>query len=140
MFFNKIAFAAPEAICKLNGEEIPCKELQELTEKAVTKAVGFSFLVIAIFIGLLVLLLVFWVMMLVHAASHPIKNKVIWIIVILFTGALGSTIYYFVVKRNFNQSFSTPTKEVATNQTTIEPPATPTLETPTNPTSETTIN
>ncbi len=44
---------------------------------------------------------VLWIVMLVHAIRHDIKDKALWIILILLTGWLGAIIYYFVVKRNF---------------------------------------
>jgi len=44
---------------------------------------------------------IFWIVMLVHAASHPVENKAMWIILMVFTGVIGSLIYYFVVKRKF---------------------------------------
>ncbi len=46
------------------------------------------------------LLFVFWILMLVDAASRKFKNdtdKVVWILVIILTGLIGALIYYFVV-------------------------------------------
>jgi NADH:ubiquinone oxidoreductase subunit 6 (subunit J) len=47
-----------------------------------------------------VLLFVFWLMMLVDSITRKFKetnDKVIWVIVNVFLGLLGSLIYYFVV-------------------------------------------
>ena len=49
-------------------------------------------------IGLL--FFVFWVIMLVDCATRKFKEsseKIVWIIVIIFTGIIGALIYYFVV-------------------------------------------
>ncbi|MBI5079052.1 PLDc N-terminal domain-containing protein [Candidatus Wolfebacteria bacterium] len=48
-------------------------------------------------------------MMIVHAARHPINNKGVWIVVMIFTGIVGALIYYFTVKRKFNQQYSQST-------------------------------
>ncbi len=47
-----------------------------------------------------ILFFVFWIIMLVDAATRKFKNdtdKVIWILVIVLTGIIGALIYYFVV-------------------------------------------
>jgi hypothetical protein len=45
---------------------------------------------------------VFWLLMFIHAASKPIENKVLWIIILIFTGVIGAIVYYFVVKKKFD--------------------------------------
>lgn len=55
-----------------------------------------------IFIGLVVFLVVFWIMMLVDAVSRNFKSgaeKIAWVLIIIFLHILGAAIYYFVVKR-----------------------------------------
>ncbi|MBI2551011.1 PLDc N-terminal domain-containing protein [Candidatus Uhrbacteria bacterium] len=49
---------------------------------------------------------VFWVYTLIHAIKHDNKDKALWIVLIVFTGVVGSLIYYFVVMR---ATTSTPT-------------------------------
>jgi hypothetical protein len=53
-----------------------------------------------LFVGTLVLaLFVFWIWMLVHAITNPglrDVEKLIWVLVILFTHALGAIIYFFI--------------------------------------------
>lgn len=91
---NQLALA--QATCTVNGEEVPC-------EGAIG---GFLGLGIGIFIVMAVVGIaatVFWIMMIVHAASHPIQNKAIWIILMVLTGIIGALVYYFVVKRKFIQ-------------------------------------
>ena len=55
-----------------------------------------------IFIGLIsIFFFVIWILMLVHAIKHPIKDKPLWIIVLLVGQGIGAIIYYFVVKRHY---------------------------------------
>jgi tetrahydromethanopterin S-methyltransferase subunit G len=63
---------------------------------------------VAIFFGLLIAgiciaALVFWILMLIHAISKPIKSKALWILIILLFGILGAIVYYFAVKRDFDK-------------------------------------
>jgi hypothetical protein len=53
--------------------------------------------------ALSILSFVFWIMMLVDSIKRKFKRsdeRLIWVIVIVLTGIIGSLIYYFVVKRN----------------------------------------
>ncbi len=54
-------------------------------------------------------LFVFWIIMLVHAISKPIDNKVAWILVIILLNLLGALIYYFAVKRKYIKTSVQPT-------------------------------
>lgn len=47
--------------------------------------------------------LVFWIVMLIHAISKPIKSKALWILILLLFGILGAIVYYFAVKRGFKE-------------------------------------
>ena len=45
-------------------------------------------------------MLVFWIIMLVDSIKRKFKNdteKIVWVLVIIFTGLLGGLIYYFAV-------------------------------------------
>ncbi len=56
----------------------------------------------------------FWVMMLVDAIKHaPEKNKLVWVVVIVFTHIIGALIYYFVEKRPKNKHDSGHTEHKA---------------------------
>ncbi len=92
-----LAVSAPMALaeCTLNGEEIPCEELEEMAGPFLAAGLGI-FLLLGVF-GIAAT--VFWIMMLVHAATHDIKDKAMWIILMVFTGIVGAVIYYFVVKK-----------------------------------------
>ena len=55
-----------------------------------------------IIIGLLVWAFVFWIMMIVDCATRNFKkeiDKIVWILIIIFTHIIGALIYYFIVKR-----------------------------------------
>ena len=52
---------------------------------------------------------VFWILMIVHAATKPVENKVIWIVIMILTGIIGALVYYFAVKRKFNKPSVPPT-------------------------------
>jgi len=59
---------------------------------------AFSIIPLVLLIG--VLGFVFWIIMLVDAASRKFKEdteKIVWILVIVLTGGIGALIYYFMV-------------------------------------------
>lgn len=89
---NKVALA--QAKCTLNGKEVPCQQIKGF--------LGFGFGLLAVVLILAIAAGIFWILMLVHAASHEMENKAVWIILIVFTGIIGALIYYFVVKRKFH--------------------------------------
>jgi prolipoprotein diacylglyceryltransferase len=50
----------------------------------------------------LILTSIFWILMLVDCIKRKFKkndDKILWVIVIVFTQVIGALIYYFVVKR-----------------------------------------
>ena len=52
--------------------------------------------------GLVIFLTVFWVLMIIDCASRKGMSdgeRIAWILVLVFLGFLGATIYYFAVKR-----------------------------------------
>lgn len=100
---NQVALAA--AKCTVNGREVPCEELGNQVKGFLGWGVG----IILVVLVLVILATIFWIMMIVHAARNPINNKGIWIVVMMFTGIVGALIYYFAVKRKFNQQFSQST-------------------------------
>jgi prolipoprotein diacylglyceryltransferase len=63
---------------------------------------------LAIFFGLFfavigVLGFVFWILMLIDCVKRKFKEdveKIVWLLVIIFTGIIGALIYYFIVKKN----------------------------------------
>ena len=58
---------------------------------------------VLIFSALGILIFIFWVKMLVDCLKRKFKNdndKIVWTLVLIFTGLLGAGIYYFVIKKN----------------------------------------
>lgn len=63
-------------------------------------------IVLALLFGLIVLALtilifVFWISMLIDSIKRKYKedsDKIVWVLVIIFTGIIGALIYYFIVK------------------------------------------
>ncbi len=96
-FIAQSFIARAAAVCRVNGEVVPCGELGD----AVKGFAAVAFIIPLIFAVVGILLFIFWIMMLVHAAKHPIENKPLWIIIILLGNGVGAIIYYFVVKRHF---------------------------------------
>lgn len=93
-----LADVAPDlsANCTLNGEAIDCAQLEEMAGPFLAAGLG----LLLLFGVLGIAATIFWIMMLVHAATHDNKDKAMWIILMVFTGIIGALIYYFVVKRN----------------------------------------
>ncbi len=53
------------------------------------------------FVVISIIAFVFWILMLVDCVKKKFKEdteKIIWVLVIIFTGIIGALIYYFVVK------------------------------------------
>ena len=71
-----------------------------------------------LFAAISIAALVFWIMMIVHAASHNINNKAIWIILMVLTGIIGALIYYFAIKRPMNEMDRTATTPASKKPTT----------------------
>lgn len=75
----------------------------EVSDKAAMWMGGgfLAILALAAIVGLLCT--IFWIWMLIHSITKPIENKAIWILVLLITGIIGAIVYYFAVKRPFDQ-------------------------------------
>lgn len=103
LFFSSSTIAHA-ATCTVNGNIVPCEEFGKIGALVFAFGFGFFFLIFALGIAAFI----FWVMMLIHAASNEIPEKIVWIIILVFTGFLGAIIYYFVVKRKFNKESKDP--------------------------------
>lgn len=83
--------------CTLNSVPVDCAE--------VTKGMKNAFKIgIWIFLiwGILALVgFIFWIWTIIHALSNPIPNKVLWVLVLIVLGIVGSIIYYFVIIRKY---------------------------------------
>jgi len=66
------------------------------------KKIGSIFLIA---IPILLLITIFWIWMLIDCAKKDFigsNDKVIWILILIFTGIIGAIIYYFIIKRKKN--------------------------------------
>lgn len=65
--------------------------------------IGLMILLVLAFFALVIFAFVFWIMMIVDCAKRKFKtdsDKIVWILVIIFTQIIGALIYYFVVKKS----------------------------------------
>ena len=97
----------------------------DLSAGEATAAAGLGIFFIILFgimaiVGLIAT--IFWIMMLIHAASKDIDDKGLWLVVILIGGAIGAVVYYFVVKKKYDAAHPAASKSA-------QPPAAP----PTHP-------
>lgn len=74
--------------------------------EAIGGAIAGFVIVFMIFWIMLVILgilgFIFWIFMIVDIAKRrfkPENDKVMWILIVIFTGIIGALIYYFMVKR-----------------------------------------
>jgi hypothetical protein len=116
--------------CTVNGKLVPCAQVMKQLGGYAGAAIGFF----VVWIALLLAGTVFWLLMLIHAATHPIQNRPLWILVIVFVNVIGAIVYYFAVKRPFDKMARAAlgTGPAAVNPTTgmpspIAPPVSPQL-------------
>lgn len=89
--------------CSLNGKPVPCEQMGEMVGGALSGILGFGFVILIIGLVLFIAGFIFWIVTLIHALTKPVENKGMWVVVMIFTGAFGSLIYYFVEMRPFNK-------------------------------------
>ncbi len=87
--------SASGAVCKINGEVVPCEKLWESFKWFAEIGIG----LVAVFFIVGILFFILWLLMLIHAIKNPIEHKPVWVLVLLLTGILGAIVYYFAVKR-----------------------------------------
>lgn len=85
------------ATCTLNGKNVDCAEMTKTAKSWFNTGLW-----TLLFFGILFLIGgIFWLVMLIHALSNPIPNKILWVAVIFFVSFIGAVIYYFVIKRSY---------------------------------------
>lgn len=101
LFNLNTAMAEIQPTCQLNGKQIPCDQLID----SGILAFGFWGVLVIFILGLAISILIFafWIWMIVHSIKNDIKNKPLWIIILLLFGLLGAIIYYFAIKRPFDK-------------------------------------
>lgn len=100
--FSVTSSPTGQATCTVNGQTVSCDEAVKTAKNFIGWGIGVILAILII--GLLGT--IFWIMMIVHAASQPIDGKVAWIVILLLTHLLGAIIYYFVIKRPFDDKKS----------------------------------
>ena len=118
MLLPVISYAS--AVCKLNGEVVACPDFGAVF-------FGFFGVMWAVMVLFMISATVFWILMIIHVATHPIENKAIWVLLLIFTGIIGAIVYYFGIKRPFDAK-----------HTVVSAPSTSQNQTPSsgNPTSQ----
>lgn len=91
-------FAIPNST--LDGSSADCMQITEQTTQHATFGIGGLISITAIVVALII----FWLMMFIHALRHSYKNKALWIAIILLGSVAGAAAYYFVIEREFQKS------------------------------------
>jgi pilus assembly protein TadC len=98
--FDKLGEEAKEIEKQFEGKDI---QINYSGRGEIGNIIGFGLFFLFLFLAISVFCLVFWILMLVHAISKPIKQKAVWILIILLFGIIGALVYYFAVKRDFDK-------------------------------------
>lgn len=56
-------------------------------------------LLLLIVVILAILSFIFWVMMLIDCVRRDFKDKLVWVIILIFASGIGAILYYFIVKK-----------------------------------------
>ncbi len=76
---------------------------QVKTAGAITGGIFILFFLIVVAV---VATTIFWILMLVHAATKEVENKALWLIIIVFLGFIGAIVYYFAIKRPMDEAIN----------------------------------
>ena len=83
----------------------PAALLAQVSPESVGVGIGIGFIVLLVLAALLALAaFAFWVWMLVDCAQAPeplgdSNHRLVWILILVFTGWLGAILYFFLVRR-----------------------------------------
>lgn len=77
-----------QATCTLNGESVPCSEMPV-----------WIWIILGSIVVILIAAFIFWISMLIDAIKYQHENKMLWVLLIVFTNGLGAILYYFLAKR-----------------------------------------
>lgn len=98
----------PASDCTLNGQPVPC---DQLADAAAPFLVGFGLFFLCLFLLFFVLGVagfILTILMIIHAAQHEIKDRAMWIVLMVLLGPIAALIYYFAVKRPFDEQPAKP--------------------------------
>jgi hypothetical protein len=93
------------AACTVNGQDIPCSQF--------SSEFGWIFIVMGI---VAMSAFIFWLEIFIDCIKRDFPNKVLWILLVLFTGILGAILYLIIVK---NKKVEVPV--VQASQPTVPP-------------------
>lgn len=94
--------ASPTPGCTVNGQPVPC---DQALDHFGTFFFGFGLLFFFMFVFIFLVAtvgLVLTIVMIVHAAQNGIKDRTLWIVLMVLLGPIAALIYYFAVKRPFD--------------------------------------
>ena len=97
LFFPSVS---AEEICILDGDGLPCSQVEE-TAKWI---LGGGFVFIILLLVFCIAAVIFWGAMVAHASLKPIPKKTFWIIIMMLLGFPGAVAYYFIVRRRFKEN------------------------------------
>lgn len=98
--FEKLGEEAREIEERFEGKDI---QINYSGKGEIGNIIGFGLFFLFLVVAISIFCLVFWILMLVHAISKPIKQKAVWILIILLFGIIGALVYYFAIKRDFDK-------------------------------------
>lgn len=99
--FDKLGEEAREIEEQFEGKNI---QINYSGKGEIGNIIGFGLFFLFLVVAISIFCLVFWILMLVHAISKPIKQKAVWILIILLFGIIGALVYYFAIKRDFDKA------------------------------------
>lgn len=74
----------------------------ELAEPAMKGIIAMAIFMIILGIAAFV----FWIVMLIHVLTKPVPSKVVWVLLMVFLGAIGSLIYLIVYHVNYKKQIA----------------------------------
>jgi len=72
-----------------------------MNNMGIDSLIGEFILLIFLIVIIVILMFAFWIWMLIDCLKRKFGNdteKIVWVLVIIFLGAIGAAVYYFVVK------------------------------------------
>ena len=85
--------------CTLDGSGADCVQITEQATQQLTLGIGGLISIAAIVMAIII----FWLMMFIHALKHSFKNKALWVVIILLGNVIGAVVYYFAIERTFQE-------------------------------------
>lgn len=113
---NPIATASASP-CTVNGDPVSCDQFAHAFGGLFLGFGIFFMLIFLVMMALAIAAFVLEILMIVHAAQNDIKDRAMWIIVMVLTGGLGAVIYYFAVKQPYDREHQKSVAKPAARKT-----------------------